>query len=69
MLTYVHEIACNIISYCRQVIISGSPDPSYCRVLFAPSLSEAIVNNDSYSNQTAAKLGKISLYLYLTVYT
>lgn len=57
MVTYVHEIACNITSYCRQVITTGSHDPSYCRVLFSPSLSEAVIDSNSYSNKITPKLG------------
>lgn len=57
MLVYVHEIAANITCYCRNVIANGTHDANYCRVLFGPSLAEALDRTDSYAKATSL-LGK-----------
>ena len=40
-LTYL-EISANVTSYCRAVISTSGLSPKYCRVLFGPSLEEAM---------------------------
>ncbi|KAF6030553.1 NUP205 [Bugula neritina] len=53
MTVYVHEIAANISTYCRNVVANSTHDPSYCRVLFGPSLSEALDQGDFTSKSTS----------------
>jgi len=49
MMVYIHEIAANISSYCRNVLSNSSHDFTYCRVLFGPSLSEALSPHEIHS--------------------
>ena len=53
MLVYVHEIAANITCYCRNVIGNSTHDTTFCRVLFGPSLTEALGHTDSYAKASS----------------
>lgn len=60
MMVYVHEIAANISSYCRNILSNRSSaishDVTYCRVLFSPNLSEALTPHQisRHSGKSAA---------------